>query len=144
MVILFATNYAQQAAFRVKKKQEPTGYLRLPMYVPVTGHDTINVVMLDSLPPPGTAISLWTPEAIVTDYDIMLNSKGEIFKAGGLGDMLTTQFGSFLLGTIDKTRTLILCINQVYLKGKLSKTNWTYRIMLKPDAVAASDTPAKK
>jgi hypothetical protein len=132
-----ATVFGQvgEDAFRVKKPIKPaecTNLLKLPQYRPTKGGaDTLNVVWLDSVPPPGTCLALWNSDLVIAGYGVIFATKGEIYKMGVNKNGLLDNVFEFWGNAKNAGGSFFIEIYQVYYNGRVSNANWSYTIRFK-------------
>lgn len=134
-LFLFMTylSSAQQATFRVKRPNvdAPCSQLiKFPLYQQkVNLPDTVNFLVLDSLPTANECLALWTDKAIITAFDVWINTNGELFRIGSYND---TQINEAVRWAFSKAvnvqNKVMVTITQIYANGKVGNAQWTYRV----------------
>jgi hypothetical protein len=135
MLILvgFASFGQSEDSFRVVKRPVVARQVfRSFLLPPYSANAALNVFTLDSNLISGDTLKLSSPSYRIKEYSLVVTSKGEIFKMGGLDGVIGYNFlqltdrvkmlpGAIAFFTVEKL------VNQ---KGELRNTNMSFRIRL--------------
>ncbi|MBL7778625.1 MAG: hypothetical protein JNK66_10100 [Chitinophagales bacterium] len=120
--LLYHVAFTQASTFKVsRKKDTSTSYIQLPQYE--NGKE--NILWLDSIPEPGTAVWLWSEKIIPTRFHFA--SPGLIAHPGNCKQLDANAIGILQWAKKPEAK-LCLIVTEVFVNDKVYPAYWPYLI----------------